>query len=92
MVRSGMFLNSRKAFATQVAFKFFQKIGKTCRNSDGAHRITQPNPQYNTGRGESQVGLVYDRDGYTFLRLHWEEGGRFTIILHASIHARRQGS
>ena len=29
-----------------------------------AYRITQPNLQYN--RGERQVGLIYDRDGYTF--------------------------
>ena len=34
--------------------------------TDGrAYRITLPNLQYNSGRGESQVGLIYDRDGYT---------------------------
>ena len=26
-----------------------------------AHRISQPNLHYNSGRGESQVGLVYDK-------------------------------
>ena len=29
-----------------------------------AYRITQPNLQYFSGRRESQVGLIYDRDGY----------------------------
>ena len=30
------------------------------------YRITQPNLQYKSGRGKSQVGLIYVRDSYTF--------------------------
>ena len=28
------------------------------------YRISQPNLRHNRGRGQSQVGLIYDRDGY----------------------------
>ena len=42
-------------------------LGLRAVESDGrAYRITQLNLQYNSGRGESQLGLIWDRDGYTF--------------------------
>ena len=54
-------------------------LGLRAVESDGtACRITQLNLQYNSGRGESQVNLIYDRDGYTFL-CALSMGGRRTI-------------
>ena len=46
--------------------------------TEGAYRITQLNLQYNSGRGESQLGLIWDRDGYTFSCV-LPLGGRRTI-------------
>ena len=54
-------------------------LGLRAVESDGtACRITQLNLQYNSGRGESQVGLIHDRDGYTFL-CALSMGGRWTM-------------
>ena len=45
-------------------------------DADGRlNRISQPNLRYNSGTGESQVGLIHDRDGYDFARF-WEEDRR----------------
>ena len=33
---------------------------------EGYYRVSQPNSRCNSGRGQSQVGFMYDCDGYTF--------------------------
>ena len=54
-------------------------LGLRAVESDGkAYRIAQLNLQYNSGRGESRVGLILDRDGYTF-SCALSLGGRRTI-------------
>ena len=72
---------------------WIEQLGSDLRavESDGtACRITQLNLQYNSGRGESQVGLIYDRDGHTCL-CALSMGGRRTMYdLGIRVKTRRK--
>ena len=51
------------------ASKWMKRLGTgvcVVKDDGGDYRISQPNLRFGSGRGKSQVGLIYVRDGYAF--------------------------
>ena len=49
-----------------------------------------PNLQHNGGRGENQVGLIYDRDGYTFFAVTGRKADDLRSGIRVTTHRKRR--
>ena len=68
--------------------KWMKRRGTGGRRGQETNRISQPNVQYNSGRGQSQVGLIYERSGYSFGALLGE--GRVICFPSSRVSMRRK--